>query len=125
MKIATIVVRVLLGLMMAFAGVVFLFKLGPQPELTGPMKTFFEGMNASGYLLPVVKTIELVCGLALITGFFAPLATVVIFPIIVNIVLVNVFLAPEQVPMAIAILAANLFLAFVYRKNYESILALR
>lgn len=125
MKIATIVVRVLLGLMMAFAGAVFLFKLGPQPVLTGPMKTFFEGMNASGYLLPVVKAIELVCGLALITGFFAPLATVVLFPITVNIVLVNVFLAPEQIPMAIAILVANLFLAFVYRKNYESILALR
>ncbi|WP_028978332.1 DoxX family protein [Sporocytophaga myxococcoides] len=125
MKIATIVVRVLLGFMMAFAGAAFLFKLGPQPVLAGPMKTFFEGINASVYLLPLVKVIELVCGLALITGFFAPLATVIIFPVTVNIVLVNVFLAPEQIPMAIAILAANLFLAFVYRKNYESILALR
>jgi putative oxidoreductase len=123
MKIAVIIIRILMGLLFLFASIAFFLKLMPQPELQGDMKLYMTGMAASVYLLPLVKVIELICGIAFVTGWFVPLATVVIFPIVVNIVLVHAFLAPEGLPVAIILLLANLFLAYTYRKNYEPILA--
>ena len=49
------------------------------------MKTFGAGLEAARYLLPTVKALELTCGLALVAGRFVPLATVLLAPIIVNI----------------------------------------
>ena len=119
MKIAVIIVRILMGLMFLFASIVVLFKLMPQPELKGSVKVFNEGIAASVYLMPLIKVIELLCGIAFITGRFVTLATVVIFPIILNILLYHAFLAPEGLPIAIFLLAGDLFLAYAYRRNYE------
>lgn len=123
MKIAVIIVRILMGLMFAFASIVVLFKLVPQPEQTGNVKIFMDGMAASVYLMTTVKIIELVCAIAFLSGRFVPLATVVIFPIILNIVLFHAFLEPSGLPVAILLLLGNLFLAWNYREKYKGILA--
>jgi len=126
MKIATIIIRILFGLLMAFSGAVVLFNLVDQPELpAGPLKTFNEGLTASGYLLQLIKITELVGGLALVAGFFVPLATVVLFPISLNIFLCHLFIAPDGLLVGVLVLLANLFLAFAHRKNYEPILQMR
>jgi len=123
MKVAVLIIRILFGLLFLFASIVVLFKLVPQPELKGNAKLFMEGIQASGYFIPLLKVVELVCGLAFISGFFVPLATVVIFPITVNILFYHAFVAPEGVPMAAVLVLANLFLAYAYRKSYRGILA--
>ena len=125
MRIAAIIVRVLMGLMFVFSAAVFFFKLIPVPEMTGPIKTFNQGLAASGYFMPFLKAVETIAGLALIAGLFVPLATVVIFPITINIFLVHLFLAPEGIPIAIFMFAGNLFLAYYYRKHYTSMLVMK
>lgn len=122
MKIATIIVRVLLGLLYAFSAIVVLFNLVKAPEPTGAVKTFMDGMMATKYLLPLVKITELVCGLLLISGRFVPLATVMIFPVTINIFLFHIFVAPEGVVTGVIVLVMNLFLAYACRKNYEGLL---
>ncbi|EEF57954.1 DoxX family membrane protein [Pedosphaera parvula] len=123
MKIVVIIVRVLMGLMFLFASIVFLLNLVPQPELKGGVKTFMEGIMATHYLMTLIKVTELVCGIAFIAGRFVPLATVVIFPITLNILLTNATLTPEGLPIAIPLFLANLFLAYACRKNYATLLA--
>jgi uncharacterized membrane protein YphA (DoxX/SURF4 family) len=120
MKIAVIIVRVLLGALFLFGSVAFFLQLFPQPELQGNMKLFNEGIVASGYIMQLVKAIELVVGLAFVAGFFVPLATIVIFPISVNILLVHAILDPKGLPVALFVIAANLFLAYNYRDKYKS-----
>lgn len=119
MKIAVTIGRVLMGLMFLFASITYLFKLFTPPPLAGAMKVFNDGLEASVYIMPTVKVIELVCGLAFLSGFFVPLAAVVIFPIVVNIVCVHAFLGPEGLPIAIALLVINLFIAYYYRERYR------
>lgn len=119
MKIAVIIVRVLMGLMFAFASIVVLFKLVPQPEQTGNVKIFMDGMAASIYMMTTIKVIELICAVAFLTGKFVPLATVVIFPITVNILLFHVFVEPEGLLVAILLMIGNLFLAWHYRNKYK------
>lgn len=119
MKITVTIARVLMGLLFLFASITYLFKLITPPPLTGDMKIFNDGLMASGYMMPTVKVIELLCGLAFVTGFFVPLAAVVITPVIVNIVLVHAFLAPEGLPVAAFLVVALLFIAYYHRDSYR------
>jgi putative oxidoreductase len=124
MKIAVMIIRILVGLLLIMGSITFFFNLmKEQPKFEGGMKLFFDGIVASVYLMPVVKAIELLCGIAFVSGRFVPLATVVIFPITLNIVLVHGFLDPKGLPAGLVLLLANLFLAYAYRKNYEPMLA--
>jgi uncharacterized membrane protein YphA (DoxX/SURF4 family) len=111
-----------MGLLFLFASITFLLKLITPPPLTGSMKIFNDGLEAARYLMPVVKVIELICGLAFVTGRFTPLATILIAPIIVNIFFVHVFLAPEGLPVAIFLVLANSFLAYYHRDAYKPLL---
>jgi uncharacterized membrane protein YphA (DoxX/SURF4 family) len=122
LRIATIITRSLMGLLFLFASLTFLFKLITPPPLTGAIKVFNDGLDASVYLMPTVKIIELLCGLAFVSGRFVPLATILISPIIVNIVLVHAFMAPEGLPVAIFLVLANSFLAYVHREDYKPLL---
>lgn len=121
MKVTTIVIRFLLGALLLFSSIAYFLNLFPQPELTGGMKTFNNGINASTYLMPIIKAIELICGLAFVLNRYVPLTSIIIFPISINILGVHVFLAPEGLPVAIFILAANLFLAFQSREHYKAL----
>jgi len=70
MKIVTIIIRSLIGLLLLFASISYFLHLFPEPPLTGNLKIFNDGIKASGYLMPLVKTIELTCGLSFIIGKF-------------------------------------------------------
>jgi putative oxidoreductase len=123
MKIAIIIVRTIFALWFLFASVVFLFQIKMEaPPLPATAMNFMTALIGTGYLLTVVKVVELVCGLMLLTNRWAPLATVMLFPITVNIVLFHGFLDnPTSLPVCIGMLAAHLFLAFAYRKNYKTL----
>lgn len=123
MKIASFIVRTLIGLLFLFASVTYFLNLFPQPDLQGKLKLFTDGIGAAGYLMPLVKTIEFVCGIAFVSGRFMPLAIVLIAPITINILLVHAFLAPEGLPIVIPLFLGILFLAYVYRENYKPLLA--
>lgn len=120
MKITTIIIRILFGALLTFSAVAVLFHLFPKPPLEGAVKIFNDGMEVS-YLLTFVKVVELVCGILFIVGRFVPLATVVIFPISINIFLFHAFLDPKNIAIPIFVLAANLFLAYVHRDKYKGI----
>lgn len=125
MKIAVIAVRIILGLLFLVSVIGFVFNLMPQPKLEQNAMLFITGMMASGYLLPLVKGIEFVCAVAFLTGRFMPLATVVIFPITVNIVLFHSVLAPESLVVPVVLLLGNLFLAYAYREKFTAVLGAR
>ena len=119
MKIAYTIVRILLGLIFLMASVTYLFHLITPPEPTGAMIVFNDGLKASVYLMPLVKTVELVCAVLFLWGRFVPLAAVFIMPNIVNIFFVHLFLGPEELPIAIFLVLANLFIAYYHRERYK------
>ncbi len=122
MRIAMIIVRTLMGVLFLFSSITFLLNLFPPPELMGQMKTFFEGLAASGYFFTLLKITELVCGLLLVTGRFVPLALVILSPIIVNIFFVHLYLDRTTLPLGILLVLANIFLAYCYRDAFKALL---
>ncbi len=121
MKIATIIIRTLIGLLLLFASIGFFLKLMPEPETNGNFKAFQLGLIASTYLMPLAKSIELLCGLSFVTGKFVTLANIIILPITLNILFINFFLSPEGIPIAIFMFLGNLFLIYRHWNNYKSL----
>lgn len=119
MRIATIILRSLMGLLFLFASITYFFNLITPPPVAGAMKVFNDGLIASVYILPTVKVIELACGIAFLSGRFVTLASILISPIIVNIVLIHAFLDPKGLPIAIFLVLANLFVAYSNRQNHK------
>ena len=76
MKIAIIIIRTLIGLILLYASISFFLKLAPEPEVTGNFKAFNIGLVASTYILPLAKSIEFLCGLSFITGRYVTLANI-------------------------------------------------
>lgn len=122
MKIFTIVIRVLIGLFLLFASISYFLHLTPEPVTTGDFKAFQLGLVASTYLMPLAKAVELLCGLSYVTGKYVTLANIVILPITLNILLINYFMSPETLAIAIALFLANLFLIYRYWDNYKTVL---
>lgn len=122
MKIVMIIFRTLLGLMFLFASVTYFFNLIQPPPMEGAAKAFNEGLAATGYFFTLLKVTELVCAILLLTGFFVPLALVLLSPIIVNIFMYHYFVDRSALPIAIALVLVNIFLAFCYRDAFKPLL---
>lgn len=120
MRIAIIIVRLLLGGMMLFASLSYFFNLFPeQPKPTGDLATLMAGFMASKYIFPVAKAIELIAGLTLIFGKFLRVGIIILLPISINIFLIHAVVTKTDLPMATAILVANLFLIYANWNSYK------
>ena len=121
MKIATHIVRVLLGLIFVYTSMSFFLMLDPPTVSTDSFKAFHAGLAVSSYIIPLAKGIELLCGISFLMGRYTTLANIVILPLTVNILLINYFLTPETLVLAIGIFLGNLFLIYGHWENYKSV----
>lgn len=121
MKIATIVIRTLLGILFLVTSIGFFLKLFPEPAMSGDFKAFQVGIVASSYLIPLAKLVEFICGLSFLTGRYVTLANLLIFPVTINILFINFFLTPEGIPIALFVFFGNIFLIISHWENYKGL----
>src|SRR4051812_31722911 len=115
--------RLLLGLIFAVFGLNFFLHFLPQPGAPPAAVAFAGALFASGYVFPLIKTIEVVAGVLLLTRTAVPFALVVLAPIIVNIVAFHTLLAPAGLPLALIVLATELHLAWYHRRAFAPLFA--
>jgi len=118
--------RVLLGLVFFVFGLNGFLNFIPQPASVpeGAM-AFGMAMIKTGYLFPLLKATEVVSGVLLLSNRFVPLALTFLAPIIVNIVAFHAFLEPSGLPIAIVVLALEVYLAWTYREAFRPMLVAR
>ena len=101
--------RLILGLMFTIFGLngVMMGMMGhgfiPMPPPPPVMQTIMAGFMATGYLMTLAMSLELISGLLLLSGFFMNAAIVFLGPIIVNILCIHLFAEPSGLPMAIIV----------------------
>ena len=122
MKIATIIARVLLGLIfVVFGSNIFLHFIPMPPPSPGLVGDFSKALFLSHYL-HVVAVFQIVGGLLLLIGRFVPLGLLLLAPVIVNIDLVHILMDPSGLPMASVISILLVFLVWRYRDAFAGIL---
>jgi uncharacterized membrane protein YphA (DoxX/SURF4 family) len=115
--------RIVLGLVFTVFGLNGFLNFLPQPPSPPEAAAFGGALAASGYFFPLLKGVEVVAGILLLSGRYVPLALTVLAPIIVNIVAFHLFLAPGGLGMAALLVAAELVLAWAYRDSFRGVLA--
>jgi uncharacterized membrane protein YphA (DoxX/SURF4 family) len=116
------VARIVLGLVFFVFGLNGFLQFLPQPPLPAPAGAFMGALAATGYMFPLIKGTEVVAGLLLLGGRFVPLALVLLAPVIVNIALFHVVLAPGSMIMVVLLLALEGYLAWTYRGAFAGVL---
>ena len=120
--------RIILGMIYVVFGLNGFLQFIPQsamPPLPEKAVAYMAGLMAAPYFFPVLKATEVIAGAALTTGFFAPLALIVLAPITIQIVLFHLILAPAGSAMAIVMLVAHLTAATRYWLYYRPLLRIR
>jgi hypothetical protein len=74
------------------------------------------------YLLVFEKSTEFILGILLIWGRFIPLALAGCIPIIANILAFHIFEDLTLLPLAVLLALLELYLLYVYRRYYQSII---
>ena len=122
MKIATIIARILLGLIfVVFGSNVFLHFLPMPPPPPGLAGEYFHALFASGYI-HAIGGLQVIGGLLLLIGRFVPLGLTILGAIIVNIWLFHSLMAPQGFGPAIVVTILELFLVWRYRDAFAGIL---
>ena len=122
MKIATIVARILLGLIfVVFGSNAFLHFLPMPPLPKGVAGEYLHAFFASGYVY-VIGGFQVIGGLLLSIGRFVPLGLTILAAIIINIWCFHLLMAPEGLPPAIVVTILELFLVWRYRNAFAGIL---
>ena len=83
---------------------------------------FMEGFMGTGYFWPLLKITEIVCGLALLSGFFVPLALTVLAPIVIQIVAFHIFLEPSGLAIGLVVVVLEAYVAYCYRSSFSGVL---
>lgn len=116
------VVRYLLGVVYVVFGLNGFLHFMPNPDLPAGAKDFIVALMNSGYLMYVVKAVEVVGGILLLANIYVPLALVIIAPITLNIFLFHLFLAMDGLPIAVVLLAMNVYLGYMNRSAFANML---
>jgi hypothetical protein len=87
------------GLMMIITGAGFISMPPPSPE----MATIMGGFFGAKYLMPMVKLLQVLAAIMLLSGKYINMAITFLTPIIVNILGIHLFVDRSGAPMAIFI----------------------
>ncbi len=126
MRIAVLVVRVLMGLLLLVFGLNGFLHFIPGSDAIppGPAGAFTEAL-ISGNILPVVAGFEALIGVLLLAGRLVPLALVMLVPILVGIVLFHVSFDPASGVPGYVLCALTAFLMWAYRAHLMPLLRVR
>jgi putative oxidoreductase len=102
MKIASVIARFLLGLIFLVFGLNGFFHFLSMPAPTGVAGQFMGALFVSHFLI-VIFVIQLISAVLLLVNRFVPLALTLLAPIVVNILMFHLLMAPSGIPLAIIV----------------------
>jgi putative oxidoreductase len=121
MKVVTLIARLLLGsifIVFGLNGFLNFLSMGPMPTgLAGQ----FVGALAQSHYFWVVAALQIVGGLLLLVNRFVPLALVLLGPVIVNILLYHIFMAPAGIGLALVVTILWFIVFYGVRRHFSGI----
>jgi uncharacterized membrane protein YphA (DoxX/SURF4 family) len=114
-----LVLSILFGLMFINAGLNKFLEYMPMPEeMPAGLLELNNAFESIGWLMPLVGVMEVIGGLLFMLKRYQPLGAVVIFPINVGILLTHIVNVPSGLPIALILMAINLWVIYEHRDKY-------
>lgn len=123
MKIVKFIICLLFGLMFINAGLDKFFHYNPMPELSEEQMKVYAAFGTIGWLMPLVGAVEVIGGLLFIFSKTRALGAIVILPVMVGIVLHNVYRDPSSVGIAISavLMLINIWIIIDNKEKYNAL----
>lgn len=114
------VISLLFGLMFINAGLNKFLNYMPvdTKEISAPMMKDMGAFMEISWLMPLIGIAEIIGGLLFIIPKTRALGAIVIFPVMVGIILTNTLVDTTALPIALVLLAINLWVIFENREKY-------
>lgn len=128
MKYAVWFVRLLFGAWMVPAGINHFIPLFRQPMGSQPLSQELIAALIDSHLFDLVKAVELVAGVCVLTGFYAPLALLVCMPVSFCVFYWDAPLegwGSRAALFGYSTLLCNILLCLAYIRSYRGMFALR
>jgi len=121
MKIAYLIARLLLGLVMVVFGLNVYLQFMPAGQLPpGPLADFTHALFASHYIY-AIGLFQVLPGILLLLNRYVPLALALLAPVIVNICFIHIFMAPSGLPLAAVVVILWLIVFYRVRGAFSGI----
>jgi uncharacterized membrane protein YphA (DoxX/SURF4 family) len=123
MRVVRLIARILLGLIFTVFGLNGFLHFLPMPPMSGPPAEFFGALFHTGYMIRLIFADQVLGGVLLLIGLAVPFALLLLAPIVLNIFLFHLFLAPSGLPLALIVVILEVFLAWTYWELYVPLFA--
>src|SRR6202171_811487 len=120
MKIITVIARFLLGFIFLVFGLNGFLPFMPASMPSGTAGQFVGALFVSNYLV-VVFLLQLIPAVLLLINRYVPLALTLLAPIIVNIVLFHILMAPSGLTLAIVVTVLWLLVFLIVRSAFAGL----
>lgn len=123
MKIVKFILCLLFGIMFINAGLDKFLHYNPAPKLTEAQMKVYAAFGEIGWLLPLVGAIEVIGGLLFIFPKTRALGAIVILPVMVGILIHNLFRDPSSVGITISavLFLINIWIIIDNREKYKNL----
>jgi putative oxidoreductase len=122
MKIAVLVARILLGLIFLVFGLNGFLNFLHAPLPPGPAGQYLLLLGPTIYM-KFVCLVQIVGGVLLLSGQFIPLALILLGPVIINILLFHISLAPAGLPPGLLTAVLWFIVFFGVRRAFTGVFA--
>lgn len=122
MKKATLIVRILLGVMLIVFGSNKFLQFMPMGAPAPEMGAWFGAIMATGFLFPLIAIVEIGTGILFLVNKYVALAAVLLFPVMLNAFLAHLFLDPAGIGGATLVVGLNIFMFFANKEKYAALL---
>lgn len=125
MKIVKFILYLLFALVFINAGLDKFLHYSPMPKLTPEQEKLFAAFIEIGWLMPLVGIVEIVGGVLFIFPKTRALAAIIILPVMVGIVLHNVWRDPNQTGIIISVVMflINIWVIIDNREKYKALIS--
>jgi putative oxidoreductase len=120
MKIAVLIARILLGLVFLVFGLNAFFHFIPNQPIPGDAGVMAGLMFTHGWLT-FHGLLYVIAGILLLVGRYVPVGLVILGPILVNILVFHITLAPSGIGPGLVCTVLELFLIWAYWPAFEGI----
>ena len=114
-----LVISILFGLIFINSGLNKFFNYMPMPEeMPENMIKLMNAFMEIGWLMPLVAVAEIAGGILFTIPKYRALGAIIIFPVMIGILLTHIFNAPSGLPLAIVLIAINIWIIIENRDKY-------
>jgi hypothetical protein len=94
------------------------------PPVLAKAEPLRNAIFASGYVIPAILVVYFLSGASFVSNRFVPLASIILFPVSLNILLFHAMLnpTPRSLTIASALFAANIYMLFHARAAFRPLL---